>query len=77
MSQLERLTFGETLLKIAMGKRMKPEQSLLLEFQNESNQRIICPFCHYQSKNNKSSAIIKDGNFKCFACGKFGRCDDA
>ena len=76
MSQLERLAFGETLLKIATGKRMNPQQSILIEFQNEANQRMICPLCMYTSKKNKSTAIIKNGFFKCFACGKSGRTND-
>lgn len=74
MSQLEQVTiFTYELLKEArkrLNKRvMAPEVQLLQQLQGFTEQRLQCPFCLYDG----NSAIIRNGCFKCFACGKFGR----
>lgn len=50
--------------------RIDPQQQILGQLRGESNQRLTCPLCLYEK--NKS-AIIRDGFFKCFACGGKGR----
>ena len=40
-------------------------------------ERVLCPFCKYESKKNKFSGVIfddgKQRSFKCFSCGIWRR----
>lgn len=39
----------------------------------ENSSKLLCPFCKYSSKKNKTSAFIKNDFFKCMACGEARR----
>jgi hypothetical protein len=72
------LNFSEDILSEARKKLNRKSQNEII-FQDlrseESSGRILCPFCLYSSPKNKMSAVVKNGCFKCFSCGKFGRVD--
>lgn len=75
MSQLESVTsmtfeIVEEARRKLSKKRIDPQTQILMQLRGESNQRLTCPLCLYEK--NKS-AIIRDGFFKCFACGGKGR----
>ena len=55
----------------ARKERMKKLEDELREFIKGCvvGEKVICPKCNYQSKNNKTSAVIFKDSIKCFACG--------
>jgi len=58
-------------------KSMEKELRTELNFR-EDGEMFLCPFCKYESRNNKkgTAKIFKTGtsvSFKCFACGKWRR----
>ena len=76
--QLESVLMISAQILVEARKRLQrqiseaPQLDLLQGMENSS--KVLCPFCLYQSeKGNRTSAVIRNGFFKCFACGKTGR----
>lgn len=75
---MQRLSSG-ILEKARYTKMKKLEENLKKELGSYvTGQRVVCPFCKYESKKNKrgTAIVFKDGDalgIKCFACGKWRR----
>jgi sulfatase maturation enzyme AslB (radical SAM superfamily) len=52
--------------------KVSADDKILSELRGMEDCNLLCPFCLYESKKNKNSGRIREGVFKCFACGKFG-----
>jgi len=67
------------ILKRATAIRMKKLEGEFADviMAAENKERILCPVCKYESKKNKTSAVVfhnKDmSSLKCFSCGIWRR----
>jgi uncharacterized protein YbcI len=60
------------ILSQARAEKMKELDSKMKEVieGHLPGEKIICPFCHYQSnKNPKGSCVVFSDSIKCFSCG--------
>lgn len=73
MFQIDLETIVQAKKDLKKFRRKTTHMLTMSNLSGEPDGRLLCPFCLYTSKKNKTSAIIKKDVFKCFHCNKSGR----